>query len=556
WHNTSLSNTRTYCYLCPATYACNGTGLEAPTGLCAPGYYCKLGASTTTPYCLSGECDYGVCPIGKYCPLGTSDPVQCRAGTYMNHTGASECYLCPEGYYCDGTRPTSFEECSQGNYCPEGTDVSVPKCPAGMFSPSNSLLLLSQCTNCTAGSYCPTLGLTRPNGTCSEGYYCPSGSQDSHGKTSFASEHACPLGRYCVAGTGSPSLCPIGTYNPSEGVTAEEDCVSCSSGNYCQTMGLVAPTASCWAGYYCQRGVEEPAPTGGIYNLDSITYGGDICPSGTYCPNGTVSPYPCLAGSYNSLPGQGSCFSCPPGYFCQANATQYEDNPCPPGYYCPENTQYGEQNACPPGTYSNRTLTSSLSECVGAPAGWYVDVSASTELTGRCSEGYYCTGGSDTATPFCNETSDGTCGPCTAGEYCPQGSPYLQACPGGSYCADSSGKITGDCYEGYYCVQGSWTPAPNGEVGSEGSLVGDICPMGHYCPEGSITPRACPPGTYSSATGNINSTACVPCEPGYTCPFANTSIPTEECPVGFYCPAGEALMQVICWHSTIPCPYC
>lgn len=46
-----------------------------------------------------------------------------------------------------------------------------------------------------------------------------------------------------------------------------------------------------------------------------------------------------------------------------------------------------------------------------------------------------------------------------AGQYCPEGSPFWQACPGGSYCADATGTITGLCAEGYYCEEVG--PAPS-----------------------------------------------------------------------------------------------
>ncbi|CAN0432855.1 unnamed protein product, partial [Laminaria digitata] len=45
------------------------------------------------------------------------------------------------------------------------------------------------------------------------------------GATSTETEHICPGGRYCAAGVGSPSLCPVGTYNPAEGIIAEEVCI-------------------------------------------------------------------------------------------------------------------------------------------------------------------------------------------------------------------------------------------------------------------------------------------------------------------------------------------
>lgn len=43
--------------------------------------------------------------------------------------------------------------------------------------------------------------------------------QNSHGATDTETENVCPAGRYCEAGVGNPSLCPVGTYSRSEGIT-------------------------------------------------------------------------------------------------------------------------------------------------------------------------------------------------------------------------------------------------------------------------------------------------------------------------------------------------
>ena len=84
WYNNTITGDsfRSYCTLCPATYACNATGLAEPDTMCAEGYFCKLGASSPTPYCEAGEklCDYGVCPQGHYCLKGVSDPQTCPPG--------------------------------------------------------------------------------------------------------------------------------------------------------------------------------------------------------------------------------------------------------------------------------------------------------------------------------------------------------------------------------------------------------------------------------------------------------------------------------------------
>lgn len=35
-------------------------------------------------------------------------------------------------------------------------------------------------------------------------------------------------------------LCPLGTYNPSQGMAAESDCFPCDPGYYCNATGLSA----------------------------------------------------------------------------------------------------------------------------------------------------------------------------------------------------------------------------------------------------------------------------------------------------------------------------
>lgn len=50
-----------------------------------------------------------------------------------------------------------------GSYCPEGTDGPL-SCPPGTYGATTGLRNISECTPCTAGSYCTTPGLTTPEG--------------------------------------------------------------------------------------------------------------------------------------------------------------------------------------------------------------------------------------------------------------------------------------------------------------------------------------------------------------------------------------------------------
>ena len=64
------------------------------------------------------------------------------------------------------------------------------------------------------------------SGNCSAGYYCSNAS-------AVPDQYICPPGHYCPEGTGVPFGCPNGTFYNVSGNTAVENCVDCTSGEYC-----------------------------------------------------------------------------------------------------------------------------------------------------------------------------------------------------------------------------------------------------------------------------------------------------------------------------------
>lgn len=70
----------------------------------------------------------------------------------------------------------------------------------------------SVCTSCPAGFYCPSNSSSHLAFPCPEGYYCPNGT-----------EHAFQY------------PCPPGTYNPAQMGEAEDDCLWCPPGQYCES---------------------------------------------------------------------------------------------------------------------------------------------------------------------------------------------------------------------------------------------------------------------------------------------------------------------------------
>lgn len=103
------------CQLCPGGEFCEQQGLVNPTGKCSAGYYCTVGANSSTP----------------------------SQGTSAN--------ICPKGFYC-----------------PEGSVVPV-SCPLGMYNPSVGRHSIDECTNCSGGRYCPYYNMTSPGPLCEPG---------------------------------------------------------------------------------------------------------------------------------------------------------------------------------------------------------------------------------------------------------------------------------------------------------------------------------------------------------------------------------------------------
>ena len=169
------------------------------------------GAKTATPEEGSNA---NICPLGHYCRVKTTEPLKCPIRTLGLSTklaDISQCTPCPAGKYCDtpgkfnytalcdkqfycpnGSSSAQEVECPAGRYCPEGSPLPL-LCPRGTFSNTTRLSDVSQCTNCTAGSFCMEDGLTSPSGLCRKGFYCPKGSKVDN-------PIECPIGLHCPEG--------------------------------------------------------------------------------------------------------------------------------------------------------------------------------------------------------------------------------------------------------------------------------------------------------------------------------------------------------------------
>ncbi|XP_071807027.1 uncharacterized protein, partial [Asterias amurensis] len=540
-NNTQL--TAVYeCENCTAGYYCEIPGLTQPTGQCQAGYYCPIGQSIMNPF---------PCEAGYYCEDGSPDQVECPSGTYQDETTQSSCKVCNEGYYCNvADAPISdytLYPCPIGYYCPNGTEYSTQYgCPEGTFGNQTLLEREDQCYDCPAGKYCDEVGLSNYKGDCAAGSWCK-GKSATATPTDGVTGEDCPPGQYCPSGVPLPEDCPVGKMSDSTGLKMVSECQPCQGGYFCNGTGLTQPSGPCDPGYYCLGNATSPTPEDG-----GVT--GDPCLAGHYCPGPTTSSIPCEPGTYTTTTHRSECDVCPEGSYC---ITGYDPEPCPHGFYCPNGTGY-DWRPCPTGSYSNQVGLKNESQCTLCDPKKFCAYINATMVTGDCDAGYFCTEGSDTATP--EITFKGVAGVCPVGSYCEAATDTptpcargtfgnqtkLQAqsdctyCLYGMYC-DAEGLTwpAGDCDPGFYCLRGSLDPNNPTE-----DATGGPCPAGHYCPMGTSFPLGCDAGTYNPLEGQYE---CQDCEEGFWCP-ENSTTASLLCPKGHYCPSGTK------YPTQYPCP--
>ncbi|XP_049323141.1 zonadhesin isoform X1 [Astyanax mexicanus] len=709
----------TFCSPCPPGRYCHTPGSSQPSGFCSPGHYCTGSAETAAPQakpiqlrcfcnfipessqaeyslcaqrdstrCLTGEGEEGctdsdlspasdsensesnseltldgkqvecsdfrgdVCPVGFYCPVGSSLPQPCDPGSHCNQTGLqAPAGLCASGFFCSkGTKDPYAAPCPPGHYCPRGTPVPLP-CLPGTLRPSVGGSSLEDCLACPSGYFCELRGLIQPSGRCSEGYYCPGGQNSSrpaehrcraghYCEEGSISDRACPVGSYqpleglqrcevcpagffcpaegminpvpcrpgfyCPAGAANQQPCPAGTYSNQSGLTESSECTQCSPGSYCSGTGNTSPSGPCSAGFLCFGGASLPSPTGNVT--------GTQCPPGFYCLTGSFTATPCPKGTFSVQQGlteAAQCRKCSPGFYCSEPGLSSVSGPCLPGFFCTEGSStaapvsalFGDvcppghycetgsavPTSCPVGTHRSESGGKSVEACMSCPEGLFQDQSgqrdckaclpgfhclSSAQQTNRggapliCPKGYYCpneTLGRPVPCPkgtysdnqgltsadeclvcplgyFCG--SDGLVqpsGPCASGFLCfiratvpnPTDNQTGSLCPAGAFC--QLGIRNGDCSPGYFCDWGSSSPEQR------------LCPSGFFCPAGIDKPVACGPGTFSSVMGNSERDNCDPCPSGFYCQGDGVVEPVI-CPKGFYCPQGTVL------DTDFPCP--
>eukprot|EP00057_Strongylocentrotus_purpuratus_P012752 XP_011667226.1 PREDICTED: neurogenic locus notch homolog protein 3 [Strongylocentrotus purpuratus] len=460
----------------------------------------------------------GRCQPGYYCPRGSIEPEKCTEGNYCDVEGLADVAgKCMEGFYCistavrpDPTDGITGDICPRGRYCGNGTGANPPMCPSGTYSNSTGLMIEDQCTDCTAGSYCEDPGLTQLTGLCDSGYYCPTGQSSSspfpcgqgyYCEEGSASETACVSGTYqddigqssckrcnrgyycdvadapisdytiypCPVGHFCPNRtefdtqfpCPAGTYNPSERLVREDQCLDCPPGKFCDTPGEDNWMGDCAAGYWCIGASLSATPD------DDVT--GVECPAGKYCIEGTPAPENCPVGTWSDSVGlekASDCYPCSGGFYCNGTGLTVPSGPCDPGYYCSTNASMATPedggitgDPCTTGHYCPGQTTSPLP----CEAGTYTTTTHRSECD-SCPAGFFCTTGYEPKEcPHCFYCPAGTgydWQPCPTGSFSNMAGLANESqctlCSPGKFCSElNATMVTADCEAGYLCTEGS-----------------------------------------------------------------------------------------------------
>lgn len=459
--------------------------------------------------------------------------------------------------------------------------------------------------------------------------YCVEGTTSSAGSDDISdcTASTCVAGKYCTPGSAALD-CPIGTFNTAAGGKFVWDaCTFCSAGYACKQVSQSSSTTTpCDAGYFCPVSTEFarqfPCPAGTYSDLTYLTTASSCttctagsfcvagststimqtCPRGAYCTPGNKYSHQdlCPAGTYLWTLGNDAstdCVACPVGRYCQRGAN-WISGYCAQGYFCPASSTFPDDNdnKCGAGTYNPLFNSSSITECLTTPGGYFSW--AAMALPIACPEGTFKTTGG---------TQPSDCGACTAGKYCPKGTAtpidcaagyYSSAgaaacsiCPAGTYCTGgTSNTALGNCPAGKWC--------PIGTSQNPTSLTAYNCPIGFYCVAGATTPVECPAGKYGASSGLAASSACTDsaagkytimaafadtglCDPGFYCvatsngpwatpcaagtfrstPGATASSDCSACTAGYYCPLGSIYPTVCpvgyyCLASVATPTYC
>ena len=206
---------------------------------------------------------------------------------------------------------------------------------------------------------------------------------------------------------------------------------------------------------------------------------------------------------------------------------------CTAGYYCNGGSTIPTQNVAQPGYYAPAGSANQIACTAGDNDSYYAQSSCIA-----CKKGYYCLSigmsvMTDRPVGKYWPASATTTTSCPSGTYNDRikatASTYCKACPPGQYWTGGGSAPNGSSTAGYYCRTSATTATPSGSATNFG-----VCPAGYYWPAGTGDPLQCPPGTFNPNTQSTLSAAGQTCTAGSYCSQPNLSAVDSPCTVGYF----------------------
>ena len=606
-------------YFCPrqssnrVEYACGGSGLYCPEGSGVPlhvraGFYTVGGDSNDHKNMTRSN--EKLCEAGYYCVGGVKRA--CPAGRYGSYTGMG---LDSTGYETQGDRSNKCKAgygiISTDSECEEAAEsmkvgfvspYSNKSHPSGCIyrhgnNQYNSLIFfntypfsqteLTQPHNPSVTGWESVCTIQLPcTGTCSAGFYCPSGSTSPRQVECNAGEPNDEVKQFCPEGSGKPSMLRLGGHL--EEIYPNSHFALPSSGTL-EELSQRKAEELCQSGHFCLNGLQFPCPAGrygerrGELNPNCT----GPCLEGYYCPPGSISSMErkCIGAHVYCPPSSSKPTRVAVGFFSVGN---YEDEHTA--------TRYGKIASNVPSIMTAQKICNAGTYCINGtqfqcPAGRYGATNglSSSECSGPCEAGSYC----PTSSVRKNQKN------CTnPSVFCPTGSVRPLPVHTGYYSIGNKGyKLQGDltnkCHPGYKEIRSSEvcreaaldlnssfvsvlsdSSAPAGCVFKklentlfynshpttpslypsrpevygwhqvceiDGTLrTKEIhCEQGHWCSGGKR--YECPSGRYGATLGLTTPSCSGQCAAGFYCPTASIEATQNQCgSANVYCPEGSS----------------
>jgi hypothetical protein len=512
------------------------------------------------------------------CPLTTSQTPTCPcAGTTR---GGAQCQSCPPGWYENPiteysvTLELSVAECVA---CPKGRWNSQMSKPPDRAGPINA------CTPCAPGKFGTTIGATSEAIGCEE---CPVGRYaNAYAVPEFSGCTLCKAGQSTneITGRTECTNCSAGKYTDTEGMSS---CVDCRASTFSSQPGKMR-CSECLAGFFtstpgathclqCPSGQTSDRKSTFCYECKAGEYlitpataapTCKLCDSGKYSEAGAITCSWCPPGRWTKQDrtnGTSSgCHSCPAGmYGVKSGATSFSEQ-C---RYCPKGTfsaavAAGDPNACntcAPGKYSPGVGANESQSCLTCPLG-KVATTFGAETCEVCSSRRY----PNSARSDCLLCSLGeylvglACVPCQPGTYeDSKGSVQCKACPVNTFSGEVGNVAPEKCTP---CIDVFPNTATGGVLGATMSSACQ-CKIGTYSnPDKSAAPdKRCQPCLVGSRCNTFNlSVAMLESEQNYWRSSLTSTIfhPCDTIDENEYCTGGSLLNESQC-HEGHTGPLC